>query len=330
MKNNVMKFCAGALLAIFWLTAYAASPPQQPASGPGSANYPHASYSKNAYGSGDLKYWLYEPASPAPSNAPVMLYLHGWNADKPDMYEDMLAHFARKGIIVIYPKYGGLFNFSSYEPNAKTAYNNALDRLQDGSHVAPDLTRTMFAAHSLGAHIALRMANSAASESYPVPLGIALHEAAGYSYFDDNSSLSLSDLSSISANTHMILMMREAWQDDVNNQGTVTRAWNNATQVPLQQKNLIAIQTDTYGNPDLVSDHNAVQSGNCGWFCTRPLDAIDWWGYWRPTEALINHVFFGTDSQFVLGDGSSVRDMGQWSDGTPVKPKLTTSDFDNI
>ncbi len=332
MKIAKKRFGAGPLVAVVLLTITAAahaSPPAQPSSGPGSDTYPHASYKKSSYGSGDLKYWIYEPQSPAPTSAPVLLYLHGWAADKPDIYENMLVHFARKGITVVYPKFGGLFNFGSYEANAKSAYVAALDRLQNGTHVSPDLSRTAFAAHSLGAHIALRMANSAATETYPAPLGLVLHEAAGFDTAA-NASLSLDDLSSIGAHTHLVLITQESWESDPNNVGTVTRAWNNTTQIPSQQKNLIAVQSDSYGNPDLVSDHLGVQSGNCGWFCTRPLDAIDWWGYWRPTEALVNHMFYGTDAGYVLGDGPSVRDMGQWSDGTQVTPKLTASDFNGI
>lgn len=306
-----------------------ALPPQQPSSGAGSNSYPHASFSKSVHDSNDLKYWLYEPQAPAPANAPVLLYLHGWSATTPDAYEKMLIHFARKGLIVVYPKFGGWFNTGKYESNAKTAYKNAIKRLQEPGHVSPDLTKTVFAGHSLGAHLALRMANSSVSESYPAPLALVLHEAAGADT-QINETLSLENLSSIVSSTYLLLISREQWVSDPNTYGTVMQAWNNTPQIPRQQKSFIAVQSDSYGDPDLVSDHLGVVAGDCGWFCTAPLDAIDWWGYWRPTEAIINYVFYGKDFEFVFGNGQTVRYMGKWADGTPVAPKLTAADFNEI
>ena len=54
------------------------SPPGQPSSGPGGSDYKYGSVTMNSYGWGENQYWIFEPASPEPSSAPVIIFNHGW------------------------------------------------------------------------------------------------------------------------------------------------------------------------------------------------------------------------------------------------------------
>lgn len=49
-------------------------------------------------------------------------------------------------------------------------------------------------------------------------------------------------------------------------------------------------------------------------------DALDWYGYWRVADGLLDACFEGRNREFALGDGPEVRRMGTCSDGTPVTP----------
>ncbi len=80
--------------------------PQQPASGPGGSLYKHARVVQNTFLEGDDQYWLFEPASPRPTQpAPVIVLLHGWGGTSPSGYGCWIEHLVRQGNVVIFPEY---------------------------------------------------------------------------------------------------------------------------------------------------------------------------------------------------------------------------------
>ena len=65
---------------------------------------------------------------------------------------------------------------------------------------------------------------------------------------------------------------------------------------------------------------------------THGLDAIDSWGYWRPTDAALAEAFGETADAFAFCSDTGptcdpVRDMGSWSDGTPVARIANAADL---
>src|SRR5262245_53103621 len=82
------------------------TPPPPPASGPGSSAEDCCGVVQRTYGSGAELYYLFEPASPAPvGKAPVIVFVHGWQALEPFPYRPWITHLVRRGNIVIYPRY---------------------------------------------------------------------------------------------------------------------------------------------------------------------------------------------------------------------------------
>jgi len=299
------------------------APPQQ---GPGSGVYNHASYTQNFYGSGGTRYWIYEPAVPAPRSAPVILYLHGFGEDDPAKYHAMFVHFARKGYIVIFPAMGGWGDVKLYQQNSTTAFKNALALLQTGNHVRPQPGKVVYAGHSLGTDVGLRMANDYRDNSFPKPLALVLHEGAGEQFVPND--LPLDELSHIDPKTFLIMISMVDWDQIDNSKSVVLKAWRNTLQIPVARKNVIGVPSASHGSVTLLSDHVGIQScKRNSWDPVLPLDGIDWWGYWRPTEAVLDYVFHGTHKEYFLGDGPLVRDMANWGDGTPVPKKKTAKDY---
>lgn len=72
--------------------------------------------------------------------------------------------------------------------------------------------------------------------------------------------------------------------------------------------------TDTHGDPDLSPRHR-VSAGGAG-----TADAYDWNFVWKVWDALRNAAYFGTDSEYALGDTPEHRALGTWSDGVPIVP----------
>ena len=79
------------------------TPPLQPSSGPGGSQYLHGDVLKNRYGKGGQEYWIFEPDSPKPRTAPVIVLLHGWGGMNPLYYGAWIDHLVKRGNIVISP-----------------------------------------------------------------------------------------------------------------------------------------------------------------------------------------------------------------------------------
>jgi hypothetical protein len=287
-------------------------------------------------GSDEEQYWIYEPAAPAPDAAPVLAYLHGYGARDPLLYAALLTHLARQGYVVIFPAYGGLLDPESYQPHARTAISAALSELGTAGHVHANGHFGLLA-HSLGAMISLRLAaQPQVTPALPVPEIMVLHEPAGKTapIIAGNPAWDISTqaLSGIAPTTRLLLIQAETSATDDNS--AAPDAWHNTPQLAHAPKNFLRVFSDDHGRPALVSDHTGVQAGqDVAW--VDPLDAIDWWGHWRPTEGALREVF-GTGplpagySAFCSSTGPScdpLRQMGSWNDGVAVKPMKVAAEL---
>ena len=61
--------------------------------------------------------------------------------------------------------------------------------------------------------------------------------------------------------------------------------------MPRERRNWLRVPSDDHGTPPLVSDHLGSLAGEIFLGGSSPLDAIDWWGYWRPTDAALAEGF---------------------------------------
>jgi hypothetical protein len=191
--------------------------------------------------------------------------------------------------------------------------------------------------HSLGAMISLRLAAQPQTvPALPVPEILVLHEPAGKTtpFIAGNPAWDISTqaLSGVAPTTRLLIIQAETSATDPNS--VAPDAWLNTPQLARAQKNFLRVFSDHHGQPALVSDHTGVQAGQ-NVLQVDPLDAIDWWGYWRPTEGALREAF-GMDalppgySAFCSSAGPAcdpVRQMGSWSDGVAVKPMKVAAEL---
>src|SRR6185437_8388974 len=150
--------------------AQSATPPPQPLTGPGGKQSAHASVTKNRYGKGGQEYWIFEPDSPKPPSAPVIVFLHGWGGMNPLYYGAWIDHLVKRGNIVIYPRYQAslLTSLKDFTPNTVSAVKDALERLQtEKGHVTPELNKFAAVGHSMGGLLAANLAALAAESKLP-------------------------------------------------------------------------------------------------------------------------------------------------------------------
>jgi len=127
--------------------------PKKPVVGTSGFKYKHTAVTMFHYNKGKDEYWIFEPNSPKPDKAPVIVFNHGWSAMSPNIYGAWIDHVVKRRNIVIFPRYqGGLAAPSkNFTRNAIQAVKNAIFTLQTkAGYVRPDLSRLAVVGHSAG------------------------------------------------------------------------------------------------------------------------------------------------------------------------------------
>jgi len=292
----------------------------QPATGPGSAVYPHAACESFQSGTAAQDFTLFTPASPRPASAPVIVFSHGWSWVEPSIYGAWLSHIARRGNIVICPRYQALAldaNGSAFLPNAIAGVKAAIQRLQTAGPVQPDLTKFALLGHSVGGTLTADMAAVWAANGLPRPLAVfsvepgTLSDGLGLNYPDDVTE---ADFSQIAAGT--LLVSLQGSDDALVGSRMAVKVYQESTGVAAGDKNLLTVRTDTHNGETLTADHYFPR-GDVGE--TAALTPLDFYGLWKIFDGLTDAAFYGTNRAYALGNTPQQRYMGAWPDGTPIR-----------
>lgn len=336
-------------LSLTTVSAQSVTPPSQPLTGPGGKQYVHTSVIKNRYGKGGQEYWLFEPASPRPRTAPVVIFLHGWGGMNPLYYGAWVDHLVKRGNIVVYPRYQAnlLTPINDFLPNTLAAIKDALQRLQtERGHVTPDLSKFATVGHSLGGVLAANVAALASESSLPRVRAVMSVEPG---ITESPINVPLADLTNIPPDTLLLAVAGD--QDTLVRDTDAKRIYYESTRVSPANKDFITMISDSHGQPTLQASHRAptamskdYDSGEgVGGAATgipdriggarisrrvRPetmlVNALDYYGTWKLFDGLIDAAFNGKNRDYALGNTPQQRFMGVWSDGVPVKELKVT------
>ena len=281
------------------------TPPKQPKTGPGGAEYPHAAYRETEHGAGGEQFWILEPSRPTPAKAPLVIFIHGWSAMTPETYRGWVAHLAKRGNIVVYPRYQErlLTPATEYFPNVTASIRQALAVLREPGRVSPDLEKVAVVGHSVGGVETANFCVNAAAEKLPVP-NAAMIVQPGQGSERGPNIVALDDCGRIPAETHLLVIVGDA--DGIVGTRSARTIWQDTKQV--RDRTFVTLQSDEHGTPPLRANHLSPVS-----WSREATDALDWSGYWRLFDGLMNAAFAGAN--YTVDP-----DMGMWSDGTPVKP----------
>lgn len=298
--------------------------PEQSLTGPGGKEYIHAEVDFQDYGKKQDGYWLFQPKAPVPKEAPVVIFLHGYSATNPMVYGAFIEHLVKKGNVVIFPRYQKTILIPSpdrFVPNTVKAIKNALQKLEGEGYVNAKKDEVYFVGHSFGGTISANMLIDIDNLGVPKPKGVLLI-CPGVGPFTSAVKESYEEIPS---DINLVIVTAE--RDFVTGDGFAHRIFSTAENTP----NRIWFKhfTDEYGTPPVTSDHlevyaknNAYDTGNHGYSYNRArnskIDVIDYNVYWKAIDALIE----ASDSQpeLIFGAEHKFRNIGHWSDGTPIKP----------
>ena len=349
-------FCA--FLVAGW-SAAAATPPAQPKSGPGGADYVVGEVSKRAVGRASAATYVFHASGPAAEPRPVVVFLHAWGAANPQVYGGWIEHLARKGYLVLYPRFQevGRTRPADATTNAVSLVKEAFAELAADAEARPDRNRVALIGHTAGSAIAANLAALAKSEGLPVPKLLFLVMPGGIASDPKARGIQLADLSQIDPSTLLITMIgdREFRAADA----AAKRLLREASEVPPTRKIFMRALSDDHGFPTLSATLASPGSIKEAFDGTKIRIQPDPPGD-SPAERLrrqklsadmvlsgeqsvlvsqlANNVtdtldYFGYWKTFDIAfaaalagrDGQALRndpaltDMGRWSDGWPVK-----------
>ncbi|MEM9019313.1 MAG: alpha/beta hydrolase fold domain-containing protein [Planctomycetota bacterium] len=305
------------------------TPPGQPDSGPGgSGDYVYDAVKVTSYGEGADRYWVFEPDVEVATPLPIVLYVHGLNAITPAMNRGWINHLVRRGAIVIYPAYQtvGLVDPRTFTDKAAQAAVEAIARLNGTDHARGDTQRFALAGHSLGGTISANLAAAHAAYKLPKPKALMSIEPG-----DTRADQGLGALLPSLAEDHttlprgLLMLVIAGEEDGIVGIGMAKRIFNAATQIPDEDKDFLVIRSDRHGRPALVADHfipasRIIPGGRVD------ADALDYYGLWKPFDALMDAAFHGRNREYALGNTPEQRYMGTWSDGKPVIEMVVTDE----
>ena len=300
--------------------------PTQPLAGPGGANYNHQEVRFLDYAQDMEGYWLFEPEAPRPKQAHVIVFLHGYGAYNPMVYGEWIRHLVRKGNTVIFPRYQENMLLplpTQFADNSAKAIKEALNVLTSENHVDPLTTHLTYVGHSFGGAIAANLATNYESFGLPKP-AVAMLCSPGTGWVAMGQ---LESYENMPEDIKLLITVSE--HDNVVGDEFGQRIFDEA--IHTKDRNLIRQFADRKGAPRLSAYHNETyslrteyDSGHRSTSSIRALrisklDAMDFYGYWKWLDALMDCSRNNNNCEYALGNTPEQRQLGQWSDKTPIK-----------
>ncbi|SCZ11605.1 dienelactone hydrolase family protein [Microvirga guangxiensis] len=337
--------------------AFAATPPKQPEKGPGGGDYKITEVIKTGVGTvSSGSYVFYGNDTPA-GPRPVVVFFHSWGAVNPALYGGFIDHLARKGYLVLFPRFQEVNRSRPADApeRADNLIREALAQLGSDQNARPDLTRVAYIGHSAGVPLALNVAAKAEGPAMPAPKLVFGFMPGGIASSEKERGIMLRDLSTVDPSTLIVMMSGD--REHLPSDRASRRLFSETSGVPISRKLFMRASSDDHGYPPLTAtlaspgspkpDYDASviklqpdpprdpkQRNTWKWSADMALsgpqtiltqqignngtDTLDYLAYWRTFEMAAEAAFAGKDASALQRDPKFI-DMGNWSDGWPVR-----------
>lgn len=302
------------------------TPPSQAATGPGGKDYPYSKTLATGYGEDDERYWIIEPDHAIDKPLPVILFVHGMGLTNHSAYRSWIDHLVRRGNIVIYPVYhtGGIVDPATFTDAAAAGARKAIAQCDGKRHKRADTQRFTMVGHSLGGTIIANLAARPKHFGLPTPKALMLLQPGDTKADQGIGALFPSiteDHDTIPAATLMLIVDVEG--DYFVSPRAGQRIYDNAIEVEAKNKRRLLLKTDGHGEPAIVADHMLPMAWTSRQDSQGRVNAYDF-ACWRWFDAM-QATAHGDDKHRGLVFGDAALDLGQWSDGKPVRPPVDTA-----
>lgn len=346
----------GMLAALAAAPAQAATPPLQPAEGPGGVGDKSATIAKRAVGKASAATFVFHKAGPAPSGGrPVAVFLHAWGAANPQAYGAWIDHLARNDWLVLFPRFQELNRTKPSDAPAIAArlVKSALADLASDADAKPDTGRLALIGHLAGAPLAAHIAAEAAQNGLPAPKLVFAVMPGGIARDAKSRGIPLGELNTIDPGTMLVTLIGD--KDARAADAAARKILRDATAVPAERKLFVRALSDDHGFPALTATlaspaglDAAYDSGAIKlppdppgekpppfrWSADMALsgeqtqlvaqinnaraDSLDFLAFWRSFDMAAAAAFTAKDAASLKAN-PAFSDMQRWSDGWPVK-----------
>ncbi|GJE19174.1 poly(ethylene terephthalate) hydrolase family protein [Methylobacterium marchantiae] len=246
----------GASLAVASLCepVLGATPPAQPADGPGGIGNRSVPIVKRALGRPSAATFVFYSTGAAPADGrPVVVFLHAWGSPNPQPYGAWIDHLARAGYLVLFPRFQEVNRTRPADAtgNAEKLVKAALSDLENDPDARPNPKRVALIGHLAGAPIAANLAADAENAGLPVPRLVFAIMPGGIASDPRSRGVVLRDLSKIAPETLLITVIgdRDARAADL----AARRLLRESSAVAPERKLFIRALSDDHGFPSLTA-----------------------------------------------------------------------------
>jgi dienelactone hydrolase len=301
---------------------------------------------------------VFHGAGPAKAPRPVAVLFHSWGAANPQLYGGWIEHLARKGYLVLFPRFQEVNRTRPADATtiATGLVKEALQALANDAEAKPDLDRVAYIGHLAGVPLALNLAATAKDEGLPVPKLVLGAMPGGIASDAKSRGILLEDLSDLDGSTMLVVMSGD--REYIASDRAGRRILKEATAVPATRKLFMRVSSDAHGYPPVSAtlaspgspkteyDAAAIKlppepprdpkqkppafrwsadmalSGEQTVLTQQlglnAIDTLDYYAFWKTFDMAAEAAFAGKDATTLRSDPKFV-DMGTWSNGWPMR-----------
>ncbi len=290
-------------------------------------------------GDGPARVYVFMPDSPQAKSLPLVLFHHGWMGMNPRNFGGLIDLMVRRGAVVFYPVYQDGEDTPPQAVSELAAQANA-QALRDVQQHFPglvDSTKTLYWGFSMGAGISLNLALEPQRHGLPAPRALLLvapgdapHVATG-----ERAASILPRVERLPRNLPTLIVTGAA--DTAIGVPTARALAARLCHLPPSRRNLLLFPSDTDGESRITAGHGSpgapdsrydfpdaratvgpLIAGREDFEASTSLNLLDFYGYWRVTMRLLDHVDGGRfPAELFSRTDPENRFLGLWPSGRP-------------
>ncbi len=240
---------------------------------------------------------------------PVLFFAPGYSNTDPAEYGDLIRHAVSRGYALVFSPFQLVsLSFTPHEKRYDTIFTGFEEAVKRYG-ASFDLDRVGFVGHSYGAAASFAMCLRGTAKGWGKK-GLLIYSMAPWYAFE----LDAKKLVNFPAHTKLILQI---FEDDTICDHRMAKEIFERINLPASEKDFLLLRSEERQGYKLYAEHSTPSNGQ--------IDALDFYGIYRPLDALADYAFAGAEAgkKIALGNGSAEqRQMGLWPDGTAVREMI--------
>lgn len=255
----------------------------------------------------------------------LTIFLHGYSGFRPEVYGGWINDIAQQGSVVIFPVYqNSMIDVpSQYYEHAVKQIHMALNELKNPGYPKVDTTKAIYAGHSLGGSMTMKLINHLTENNLPKPYAALLAQpGSGMLHIIEDKAYN--DIP-----RDVLLLCFTGKSDHVTDDIFTKKVLAHTDSLPLTQKFHFRLINDRHEHPSIESDHLTP----CGYLDIVPLsghliatgaiavceiDKSDTEIYWETTAILLEMMKNNLPATAFNKHIPALLNIGTWPDGEAI------------